>query len=104
MSRADSPEFCFGIIPYRLLTQAESLDECAVAVDVLVVEILQELTTTTYQFGQRAGSTEVLVVLLQVLGQVLNTIGEQCYLALNRASVFGVLAILAENLNLLCLI
>ena len=79
MSRADSPEFCFGIIPYRLLTQAESLDECAVAVDVLVV-------------------------LLQVLGQVLNTIGEQCYLALNRASVFGVLAILAENLNLLCLI
>ncbi len=66
----------------RLLTQTEGLDECTIAVDVLVVEILQELAATTYHHGQRAGGTEVLVVLLQVLGEVLNTIGEQCYLAL----------------------
>lgn len=64
MSRADSPEFCFGIIPYRLLTQAESLDECAVAVDVLAVEILQQFAATAYHLGQGTSGSEVLVVLL----------------------------------------
>ena len=89
---------------YRLLTQAESLDEFTITIDVLVVEILQEFTTATYQLGQRTSGSEVLVVLLQVLGEVLNAIGEQGYLTLNRAGVFGVLAELAENLSLLCLI
>ena len=54
----------------------------------------------TYRI-QRTSGTEVLVVLLQVLGEVLNTIGEQCYLALNRTGVLSVLAILAEDLSLL---
>ena len=88
----------------RLLTQTEGLDEFTIASDVLVVEILQELTTTTYHLGQCTSGTEVLVVLLQVLGEVLNTIGEQGYLALNRTCVLSVFAILAENLSLLSLI
>ena len=87
-----------------LLTQAECLDEFTITIDVLVVEILQELTTATYQLGQRTSGTEVLVVLLQVLGEVLNAIGEQGYLALNRTGVFGVLAVLTENLSLFSLI
>jgi hypothetical protein len=41
------------------------------------------------------------VVLLQVLSEVLDAIGEECNLALNRACVSGVLAVLAENLSLL---
>ena len=104
MSRADSPEFCFGIIPYRLLTQAESLDECTVAVDVLVVEILQQFAATAYHLGQGTSGTEVLVVLLQVFRQVLNAESEQGDLALNRTGILGVLVVLAENLNLLSLI
>ena len=92
------------ISSYRLLTQAESLDEFTITIDVLVVKILKELTTATYQLGQRTSSTEVLVVLLQVLGEVLNAISEQGYLALNRTGILGVLAVLAENLSLLCLI
>ena len=89
---------------YRLLTQAESLDEFTITIDVLVVKILKELTTATYQLGQRTSSTEVLVVLLQVLSEVLNAISEQGNLALNRTGILGVLAVLAENLSLLCLI
>ena len=87
-----------------LLTQAESLDQFTIAVDVLVVKVLQELTTTTYHLRQCTSGTEVLVVLLQVLRQVLDAIAEQGYLAFYRTSVLSVLAILAEDLGLLGLI
>ena len=42
------------------------------------------------------------MVLLQVLGEVLDTIGEQGNLALCRTRVSGALAVLAENLLFLC--
>ena len=88
----------------RLLTQAESLDEFAIAVDVLVVEILQQLATTAYQLGQAAGCYEVLLVGLEVLGEVSDTITEQSHLALYAAGVGGRLAVLAEKLSLFCLV
>ena len=87
-----------------LFAQTEILDQLTIAVDVLVVEVLQELAATAYHLGQRTSGAEVLVVILQVLSEVLDAIGEQCHLALNRTGVLGVLAILVENLNLLCLI
>ena len=65
-----------------LLTQTESLDQFTIAVDVLVVEVLQKLTTATYHLGQCTCCTEVLVILLQVLGEVLNAESEQGNLAL----------------------
>ena len=92
---------CLKLVTFRLLTQTKSLDKCTVTIDVLVVEILQELTTATYHLGQCTSGAEVLVVLLQVLGEVLNTIGEQGYLTLNRTGVLSVLAVLAEDLSLL---
>ena len=64
-----------------LFTKSESLDECAVALNVALAKVLQQLTTTTYHHGQAACSSVVLVVLLQVLCQVRNTIGEQGNLA-----------------------
>ena len=88
----------------RLLTQAEGLDQRTIAVDVFVVEILQQLAATAYELGQRAGRGKVLVVLLEVLGEVLDAIGEQRYLALARACVGGRLAILGEDLLLLCFV
>ena len=88
----------------RLLTQTEGLDKFTIAVNVLVVKILQELTTTTYHLRQCTCGTEVLVVFLQVLGEVLDAISEQGNLTLNRTCVLCVLAILAEDLGLLSLI
>ena len=38
----------------------------------------------------------------EMLGEVLDTIGEQGYLTFNRTRVLGVLAKLGENLHLLC--
>ena len=72
---------------YFLLTQAESLHDGTIAVDVVLVEILQHLATTADELGQRAGGAVVLVVLLQMLRQVLDAIGEQGNLALCRTRV-----------------
>ena len=82
----------------RLLAETEGLDDGTIAIDVSVVEILQHLAAATDELGQRAGGTEVLVVLLQVLRQVLDAIGEQCNLALSRTGVGCRLAILLEDL------
>jgi len=86
------------------LTQTERLDDGTVAIDIVDVEILQEFAATTYHLGERTGRGIVLVVLLQVLREVLDTIGKQCNLALCAAGIGSTLAILVENLLLLGLI
>ena len=102
MAAPDGAAFLFGKSSKDLLTQTESLNNGAVAINVVYIEILQELAATTYQLGERTSSNKVLVVLLQVLGEVLDTIGEQGNLALSRTRVGRALTILAKNLLLLC--
>ena len=87
-----------------LLAQAECLHDGTVAVDILLVEIFQHFAATTYQLGQRTGSAEVLVVLLQVLREVLDAIGEQGNLALSGTGIGGRLSVLLKNLFLLLLV
>jgi len=70
-----------------LLTETESLDDGTIAIDVAVVEVVKECTALTYELCQRASCTEVLVVLLQVLGEVLDAESEKCNLALCRTCV-----------------
>lgn len=83
-----------------LSAQTESLDDGAIACDVAVVEIVEQSTTLTDEDGQRASCVVVLVVLLQVLGEVFDAIREQCNLALCATCVSGVaiVAVLTENL------
>ena len=73
--------FCCFFLLFILLTQTEGLDDGTVAVDVAVVEIVEQGAALTYQLGQGAGGSEILVVLLQVLSQVRDTIREQGNLA-----------------------
>ena len=65
-----------------LLAESEGLDQGAVALDVTLAEVLQQLTTTTYHHGKAACSSVVLAILLQMLGEVRNTISEQGNLTL----------------------
>ena len=55
-----------------LLTQTQSLNDGTVAVDVALLQVVQEGTTLTYQAGQSALGAVVLAVLLHVLGEVLD--------------------------------
>ena len=84
-----------------LLTQAQSFHDGAVAVDVVALQVVQKAAALTYQTCQGALGAVVLAVLLHVLRQVLDAVGEQCNLALCAARIGSSLAKLAENLLLL---
>ena len=65
----------FGLLRVsRLLTQAEFFDDGTVAVDVAVVQIVEQSATLTYQHSQSSFSAIILSVELQVLSQVRNTV------------------------------
>lgn len=91
---------CF-LGPLRLFTDTKSLDECTITLDVLSLQVVKHRTTLTYECGKCTSGTYVLVVLLHVLRKVLDTEGEECNLALCRAGVLGVFAILSEDLSFL---
>lgn len=71
----------------RLLAETEGLDDGAVAVDVNLVQIIEQGATLTNELCQRTGGHKVLVMLLHVLGKVCDTIGKQRNLALCRTGV-----------------
>ena len=85
----------------QLLTNTEFFDDSAVTLDVFCLQVVQHAATLTYQCGQGALCTEVLAVFLQVLGQVVDTEGEQCDLALSRTGVLCIFAILCKELSFL---
>ena len=70
-----------------LTTQTKFLDYRTVAVDVALVEIIEQTATLADEDCQRTLRYVVLVVLLKVLGQVSDTVREQCDLALCRTRV-----------------
>ena len=95
------PRFCGAFFDvFALLTKTESLDDGTIAVDVVVVEVLQQLTTLTDEHCQRTGCVVILVILLQVLRQVRDAIAEESNLCLCRTGILCVLTILTKDLLL----
>ena len=84
-----------------LLAKTESLYDSTIAIDIGVVEVLQQLTALTYEHSQRTSCVVVLVILLQVLSQVRDTVREEGDLCLCRTGISGCLAILTEDFLLL---
>lgn len=83
---------------FALLTQAEGFDDGAVAFDVLVLEILEQSATLTYQFYEGPFCSMIFTVGLHVFRQVGNTVRKQGYLALARTSIRIRLSVLAKDL------
>ena len=44
--------FLFLVVSNVLLTETQSLDDCTIAIDIGIVQMLKELTTLTYQHGE----------------------------------------------------
>ena len=82
-----------------LLTDAEFLlgDDGTITVDILANQIVKERTTLTYEHLKCACRGIILVVCLQVLGEVLDTDGEKCDLAFGAACIILALAIFLED-------
>ena len=90
--------FLFPAELRRLFTQAESFDNCTIAVDVARLQIVKQGTTLTYETCQGTLCAVVLAVLLHVLSQMLDAVAEQSNLALGATCVGLTLTILAKNL------
>ena len=91
----------FFLFLAKLLTNTKLFDDSTVTLDVFRLQVIQHTTTFSYQCGQSTLCTEVLAVFLQVLGEVVDTEGEQSDLALSRTGVFCVVAVFCEQLSFL---
>ena len=80
-----------------VVTNAELLDKGAVLVDVLTLDVLQKATTLTDEHHQTATGVVVLLVNLQVLGEVADALGEDCDLDLGATGIMLVLAKLGDE-------
>ena len=87
-------------LPPGLFTEIERLDDCSVALDIDLFQILQQLAALADQTQQRALRTEVVTVALHVLRKVADTVGKQRDLALRRTRVGVGLSVLTEKLLL----
>lgn len=84
---------CAGLaIRLDVVADAESLDEFAVFVDVAVLDVLQKTATLTDKHHESTLRVLVLLVHLQMLGQVANTLGQDGHLHLGTTRVVRVLA------------
>jgi hypothetical protein len=59
-----------------LSTETELLDNASVSLDVGLLEIVQELTSLTYEAEKGTARHNVFLVLLHVLSEVIDTVGK----------------------------
>src|SRR5262249_4051378 len=72
----------------RVLTaKPKALDELLIAPFILALEIVQQAPPLTHHHQQATAGMEILFVGLKVVGEALDTLGEQCHLDLGRTSV-----------------
>jgi len=79
--------------PKSLLAQAQFFDKRAVALNIFLFQIVQDLAALAHQLEQAGTGVEVLLVHLEVPGQAFNARGEQRHLDFRGTRVafmFGV--------------
>jgi hypothetical protein len=84
-TRRSGPEGRFDVS--ELATKTELADDGSVSLDVVVLQVIQKATALADEHEEPAATVVVLLVDLEMLGQVLDTTGEQCDLHLRRTSV-----------------
>lgn len=67
------PAFSFPIV---LSTESELLDKTSVSLDVRLLEIVQNLTSFTYETEKGTACYNVFLVLLHMLCEVIDTVGK----------------------------
>src|SRR4029078_4455794 len=93
-----------GIRPAeRLAAQAELLDEGAIALEILALQVVQEAAAPSDELEQATTRVVVVLVRPEVLGQLVDALGQHRDLDLGRARVRLVLAELPDMLQLLFL-
>ena len=79
-----------------LSSQSQFLDYLVILVDITAFEIIQKLTTPRDHFKQATPRVIVLLMGLEMLGQLIDTLGEQRNLHLRRTRVRRVRLVIAN--------
>src|SRR5207248_6492855 len=83
-----------------LLADPETVDELAVPGRVLGFEVVEKPPALADELEQAAAGVMVLLVRLEMLGEVMDALGEQCDLDLRRAGISFVRAELLHHRRL----
>ena len=85
----------------RLLTQTQLCDEGAVTLDILLLQVFEQAAALTDHLVQAAAGVVVLLVDLQVFGELVDALGEDSHLDFGRTGVGGVGAVVFDDRGLL---
>ena len=86
-----------------LFAKAKFLDDCAVPIDVRLLEVSEQIPALTDHFQKAASRVMIFLVGLQVVSQIVNSLSQERDLHLRRARVTLVHCIGLDNRFLLCL-
>ena len=87
-------------ITFKLFTDAAAFDNRTVAFDVVLLEIVEELSSLTDHLLHTSAAVVVLGVLLKVLGELCDSLGENSDLNLGRTGVALVSSVLLDDVVL----
>ena len=85
----------------KLFTKTEFLYDRTVAFDILLLEVVEKVSSLTNHFVHTTAAVVVVVVVLQVLGEVVDSGGENRDLYFGRTGVFLVGLVSGDD-SLLC--
>ncbi len=80
-----------------LLAKVQCSNDRTVTGDILLLEVIKEVTPLSYQTDQRPAGAVIILVGLQMFGQMVDAIGKQGYLSFSTTRVLFIFAILAKN-------
>ena len=81
-----------------VVADTELLDELAVLLDVALLDVLQHTAALTDEHHEAATGVVVLLVRLQVLGEVADALGEDRDLNFSATRILSILAIFGDEL------
>ena len=85
-----------------LLSQAELFNDSSVSFDIYLLEVVEKISSVTNHLEETTAAVIVLVVALEVLGKVRNSVSKNCDLNLGRSCVTLVDGVLFNNCLLFC--
>ncbi len=78
---------CSPLPKERLFSQSQLADDCAVTLNVNLLQVVEQISSVTDHLLKSAAAVEVLLVGLQVRGQIGDASGQNCDLHLGRTCV-----------------
>ena len=83
-----------------LLSQSELADDSTVTLDVYLLQVVEQVSSVTDHFLKTTAAVEVFLVCLEVGGQVVDAVGQNCDLNLGRTGVSLVSCVLLDESEL----